>query len=102
MRRLIRLHLLVLDVRAGGHGDATEAGSTDAGCCGGHSHSLGRTCDGVPEVLKAARDTLKGGADFIKIMCGGGVASPTVRTLEVFLIHGRSTQCSVIRPLRTA
>ncbi|RPD57732.1 hypothetical protein L226DRAFT_554267 [Lentinus tigrinus ALCF2SS1-7] len=63
--------------QTGGHADFTASGSTDAGCCGGHSHSLGRTCDGVPEVLKAARDALKGGADFIKIMCGGGVASPT-------------------------
>ena len=27
--------------------------------------------------MKATREELKGGADFIKIMCGGGVASPT-------------------------
>jgi imidazolonepropionase-like amidohydrolase len=39
--------------------------------------SLGRTCDGVPAVLKATREELKAGADFIKIMCGGGVASMT-------------------------
>jgi imidazolonepropionase-like amidohydrolase len=39
--------------------------------------SLGRICDGVPEVRRAAREELKGGADFIKIMANGGVASPT-------------------------
>ncbi|KAI0368977.1 hypothetical protein BV20DRAFT_1081862 [Pilatotrama ljubarskyi] len=62
--------------QTGGHADFASAGS-NSGCCGGHSQSLGRTCDGVPQVLKATREELKGGADFIKIMCGGGVASPT-------------------------
>ena len=47
------------------------------GCCGGHVQSLGRTADGVPMVLKATREELKQGADFIKIMVGGGVASET-------------------------
>jgi imidazolonepropionase-like amidohydrolase len=39
--------------------------------------SLGRVCDGVPEVRRAARDEVKAGADFIKIMANGGCASPT-------------------------
>ncbi len=39
--------------------------------------SLGRICDGIPEVRRASREELKGGADFIKIMANGGVASPT-------------------------
>jgi imidazolonepropionase-like amidohydrolase len=39
--------------------------------------SLGRIVDGVPEVRRAAREEMKGGADFIKIMANGGVASPT-------------------------
>jgi imidazolonepropionase-like amidohydrolase len=39
--------------------------------------SLGRICDGVSEVRRAAREEIKGGADFIKIMANGGVASPT-------------------------
>lgn len=44
----------------------------------GHSlGALGRVCDGVPEVRKAAREEIKGGATFIKIMANGGVASPT-------------------------
>ncbi|KAI0653519.1 hypothetical protein C8Q70DRAFT_1035305 [Cubamyces menziesii] len=63
--------------QTGGHADFGPTKSGDSGCCGGHSQSLGRTCDGVPQVLKATREELKGGADFIKVMCGGGVASPT-------------------------
>ncbi|KAH9889451.1 hypothetical protein C8Q73DRAFT_747893 [Cubamyces lactineus] len=63
--------------QTGGHADFGPAKSGNSGCCGGHSQSLGRTCDGVPQVLKATREELKGGADFIKVMCGGGVASPT-------------------------
>lgn len=39
--------------------------------------ALGRVCDGVPEMRKAAREEIKGGAQFIKIMANGGVASPT-------------------------
>jgi len=38
---------------------------------------LGRICDGITEVRRAAREEIKGGADFIKIMANGGVASPT-------------------------
>ncbi|OJT05457.1 hypothetical protein TRAPUB_3727 [Trametes pubescens] len=62
--------------QTGGHADFGPANAS-TGCCGGHVQSLGRTCDGVPQVLKATREELKGGADFIKVMCGGGVASPT-------------------------
>ncbi len=39
--------------------------------------ALGRLCDGVAEVRKAAREEIKAGATFIKIMANGGVASPT-------------------------
>ncbi len=39
--------------------------------------ALGRVVDGVPEMRRAAREEIKGGADFIKIMANGGVASPT-------------------------
>ncbi len=39
--------------------------------------ALGRLCDGVPEIRRAAREEIKGGATFIKIMANGGVASPT-------------------------
>lgn len=42
-----------------------------------HLPSLGRIVDGVPACLAAARDELRLGADFVKIMANGGVATPT-------------------------
>ncbi|ARO16017.1 amidohydrolase (plasmid) [Ketogulonicigenium robustum] len=39
--------------------------------------SLGRVVDGVPEVRRACREEIKGGANFIKIMANGGVSSPS-------------------------
>jgi imidazolonepropionase-like amidohydrolase len=39
--------------------------------------AMGRICDGVDEIRRAAREEIKNGADFIKIMANGGVASPT-------------------------
>ena len=39
--------------------------------------TLGRICDGVTEVRRAAREEIKQGAAFVKIMANGGVASPT-------------------------
>ncbi|KAJ5623565.1 amidohydrolase [Penicillium lividum] len=64
--------------QTGGHGDFRANYQGDEfKCCGGHSVYLARVCNGVPECLNAARDELRQGADFIKIMCGGGVASPS-------------------------
>lgn len=64
--------------QTGGHGDFRAPYQGDeAKCCGGHSPSLARVCDGVPECLAAVRDELRRGANFIKIMVGGGVATPT-------------------------
>ncbi|KAE8396587.1 imidazolonepropionase [Aspergillus alliaceus] len=64
--------------QTGGHGDfrATYQGEEHK-CCGGHSPSLARVCNGVPACLEAVRDELRQGANFIKIMCGGGVATPS-------------------------
>lgn len=39
--------------------------------------TLGRICDGVPEVQRAAREELKNGAQFLKVMADGGVSSPS-------------------------
>ncbi len=39
--------------------------------------ALGRICDGLDQVRRGAREEIKGGADFIKIMANGGCASPT-------------------------
>ena len=39
--------------------------------------TMGRICDGVDACRQAARDELRQGATFVKIMANGGVASPT-------------------------
>lgn len=39
--------------------------------------SMGRICDGLAEVQRAAREELKGGAQFIKVMADGGISSPS-------------------------
>lgn len=39
--------------------------------------ALGRICDGKPELMRAARQELKGGAQFLKVMADGGVSSPS-------------------------
>jgi imidazolonepropionase-like amidohydrolase len=39
--------------------------------------TLGRVADGISEVRRAAREEIKAGARFIKIMANGGIASPT-------------------------
>lgn len=64
--------------QTGGHGDlrARSAGIDSCACCQ-IGASLGRVADGVSEVRRAARDELRRGANHIKIMASGGVASPT-------------------------
>ncbi|MBM3602119.1 MAG: amidohydrolase family protein [Alphaproteobacteria bacterium] len=61
----------------GGHGDARRR--TDHKpfclCCNGLS-LLSAIVDGVPAVLHGVREEMRRGADFIKIMASGGVASP--------------------------
>ncbi|PGH12795.1 hypothetical protein AJ79_04019 [Helicocarpus griseus UAMH5409] len=64
--------------QTGGHGDM-RGPHDHSDCCGGTITGLGRICDGVAECVKVARDELRCGGDFIKIMGGGGVASPTDR-----------------------
>ncbi|RMD41174.1 hypothetical protein DV735_g3943, partial [Chaetothyriales sp. CBS 134920] len=59
-----------------GHGDMRAQNNPEI-CCGGAVSSISRIVDGVPECLKYTREELRQGADFIKIMSGGGVASPT-------------------------
>ena len=62
--------------QTGGHGDLRLRTQIDefCACCSGLSWTA-RVADGVPEVIKAARDELRKGADHIKIMVSGGVAS---------------------------
>jgi len=63
--------------QTGGHGDfrnRTDSGYTCA-CCTGLS-LFATIADGLSEVIKATREELRRGADHIKIMLNGGVASP--------------------------
>lgn len=64
--------------QTGGHGDPRPRGrhSHEAHYCAPH---IGRIADGVDAVRLAVRDELRKGAHHIKIMAGGGVASPTDR-----------------------
>ncbi|HUN49719.1 MAG TPA: amidohydrolase family protein, partial [Candidatus Sulfotelmatobacter sp.] len=45
---------------------------------GGHGNRNGRVADGVDEVIKAVREQIHAGSDFIKIMATGGVMTPGV------------------------
>jgi imidazolonepropionase-like amidohydrolase len=62
--------------QTGGHADFRRRNHTDVecACCSGLSY-MSRIADGVPEMIKAVRDELRKGADQIKIMVSGGVAS---------------------------
>ena len=63
--------------QTGGHTDFRATSRTDVGDLQRrHTAGLGRIVDGVPDCLAAARDELRLGADFLKIMANGGVATP--------------------------
>lgn len=47
---------------------------------GGHGCNTGRECDGPVDCMKAAREQIKGGADFIKLIATGGVMSEGTKT----------------------
>lgn len=64
--------------QTGGHADFRGRYDDRAAVTDRHRlGALGRICDGEGEVRRAAREEIKGGADFIKIMANGGCASPT-------------------------
>ncbi|ANG98578.1 hypothetical protein A8A54_16410 [Brucella pseudogrignonensis] len=63
---------------SGGHGDHRSMG-VDRSDETYAQVSLGRRCDGVDEVRRAARDEIRRGAHHIKIMANGGISSPTDR-----------------------
>ncbi|KAF4972259.1 hypothetical protein FSARC_1156 [Fusarium sarcochroum] len=63
--------------QTGGHGDFRARHVSNQHQCCGDIPGLSRVCDGVPQCLEAVRDEIRKGADFIKIMCGGGVATLT-------------------------
>ncbi|MDO5661596.1 MAG: amidohydrolase family protein [Brachybacterium sp.] len=64
--------------QTGGHADTRGRGdhsATGTGCC----PAIGVIADGPDAVRLAVRDQLRTGAHHVKIMAGGGVASPTDR-----------------------
>jgi imidazolonepropionase-like amidohydrolase len=63
--------------QTGGHGDGRPMGAKTMFCTCAGLGFFGAVADGVGEVRKAAREQLRNGADQIKVMAGGGVASPT-------------------------
>ncbi len=64
--------------QTGGHCDFRGRHDTrPADFFAGRLGSLGRLVDGVDAVRRACREEIKAGADYIKIMANGGVASPT-------------------------
>jgi imidazolonepropionase-like amidohydrolase len=64
--------------QTGGHGDSRGRGETSLATL---SDPVGfsQICDGVTEVRRACREEIRRGANHIKLMLSGGVASPTDR-----------------------
>lgn len=63
--------------QTGGHSDFRARSDDRASIFAERVGAMGRLCDGVDEVRRAAREEIKSGVDFVKIMANGGVASPT-------------------------
>ena len=61
--------------QTGGHADTRAQHVEPCGCI--QAGTLGQVVDGVDEVRKAVRETLRQGAHQIKIMVSGGISSPT-------------------------
>ena len=63
--------------QTGGHADIRPRGVKEFICTCAGVGLFPALADGVPEVRRAVREQLRHGANQIKIMAGGGVASPT-------------------------
>ena len=62
----------------GGHSDSrrrTDVAAAPCGCCNAMVYCMA-IADGPDEVRKLVREQMRQGADQVKIMCSGGVASP--------------------------
>ena len=62
----------------GGHSDSrrrTDVAAAPCGCCNAMVYCMA-VADGPDEVRRLVREQMRQGADQIKIMCSGGVASP--------------------------
>jgi imidazolonepropionase-like amidohydrolase len=60
----------------GGHADLRQRTDDRPGMMSDRLGSMGYVVDGVDACRRAAREMIKGGARFIKIMANGGVSSP--------------------------
>ncbi|WP_159499688.1 amidohydrolase family protein [Microbacterium sp. 18062] len=65
--------------QTGGHGDFRGAGEVCAHSASTALPTIGLVADGVPAVRAAVRNEIRRGARHIKLMLGGGIASPTDR-----------------------
>lgn len=65
--------------QTGGHGDFRGAGEPCIHTIFDVVPTIGKVCDGVPAVRAAVRQEVRRGAHHIKLMLGGGIASPTDR-----------------------
>lgn len=63
--------------QTGGHSDVRSRFDDRGSIFSDRVGAMGRLCDGVDAVRRAAREELRAGAGFIKVMANGGVASPT-------------------------
>ncbi|MBR2805815.1 MAG: amidohydrolase family protein [Oscillospiraceae bacterium] len=77
------MNYIDIDIRnaaAKGMIDAPEMVVSGRNLCmtGGHGWTMGRECDGPDECRKAAREQLRAGADWVKIMATGGVMTKGV------------------------
>ncbi|WP_424814506.1 amidohydrolase family protein [Roseococcus sp. YIM B11640] len=64
--------------QTGGHADLRpRLDARDYGFFESRLGSLGRIADGVDAVRRACREEIRAGADYIKLMANGGVASPS-------------------------
>lgn len=98
--------------QTGGHGDfRPQIDQPDPGALDHLFDGIGRIADGVPEVRRAARDEIRLGADHIKIMASGGVASMadpidflqySVEELEAFVDEASRARTYVMAHAYTA
>ena len=63
--------------QTGGHADIRPQGTQELVCTCAGLGLVGAIADGDAEVRRAVREQIRNGANQIKIMAGGGVASPT-------------------------
>lgn len=63
--------------QTGGHADIRPKGTREVFCTCAGLGIFGAVADGVGEVRRAVREQVRNGANQIKVMAGGGIASPT-------------------------